>query len=88
MANCGEQHIIAKTTDGTICNMTWQIVEGIRRPLLAVSSTTKNNNTVTLEEDGGWITNRNTGATTKIRMKNGVYVMSLWVQVFPGQVRK
>ena len=85
--NCGEQQVKAFTNEGILCAMKWQIAEGIRRPLIATSNICKRNNYVIHDKDRGWIFNKDTGATTEFRMENGVYVMDLWVQVFPRQGR-
>ena len=71
--------------DGIQCEIKWQVTKGIRRPLLAVSSITKNGRYVYFEEEQGWIVDKKTGAFTRFGMKNGVYVINLKVQVFPRQ---
>ena len=87
MANRGQQPVEAYTDSGVLCSMVWQITDEIRRPLLATSGICKNNNYVLHDYERGWIISKETGNYTEFKQRNGVYVINLWVQVFPRQGR-
>ena len=84
--NLGEIDGRFMTGEGICTGLTYQVA-AIERPLIAGTQVTKMGHQVTLNADGGLITNLKTGETIRLHRRGdaegGVYILQMWVPLKP-----
>ena len=84
--NLGEVEGRFITEEGIGPGITWQVAD-IDRPLIAGTQVTNAGNRITLDADGGLITNLKTGKTIRLHRRGddegGVYILKMWVPLKP-----
>ena len=76
LANLGQQHLHACTTEGVETEVLFQIAE-VGKPLVSVSAICELGNRVVFGRGGGVIQNLQTGHETPFIRKNGIYVLEM-----------
>jgi hypothetical protein len=78
LKNLGEKVMTMATSDGTMTQATWQMVD-VNRPLTAVRKMCKQGNRVIFGLYGGVIQNVHTGEEVPFNVEDEVYTMDLWL---------
>ena len=79
LPNLGEQLLHAITEAGDETSVLFQIAD-VSRPLVSVSAICEMGNRVIFGRGGGVVQNLTTGRETPFYRKDGIYVLSLWLQ--------
>ena len=77
--NLGEQRIMACTEEGDEGEVLFQIAD-VSKPLVSVSSICERGNRVIFGKSGGVVYNLKTGSQVPFYRRNGIYVLSMWLQ--------
>jgi hypothetical protein len=68
-------------TEGNLIRKLTGAVTGVKKVLLAVSRLTETGHYVHFTSTGGYIENKTDGSRIPMHLKNGVYIIKLWVRV-------
>ncbi len=79
MPNRGERLVTFLTDENQRRSARFQITD-VNKILIAMKKVTKMGHKVILEEDGGWMVHKKTGQRTRILVKDGVYVVKMWIR--------
>ena len=74
----GEQLLTATTEDGEATEVLFQVAD-VSRPLVSVSAICDMGNRVMFRKAGGVVRNVATGKETPVYRKNGIYVLTIWL---------
>ena len=77
--NLGEKKLNLMISDGSMRQMTMQVAEKVSKPLGSVSRICAAGHRVVFDDDGSFIEHKQTGQTSWLRQKNGVYVLDAWI---------
>ena len=77
--NEGEKSFVAMDENGTTRGLKMQVTD-VNKALLSVRRITQAGNRVILEEDHGWIEDKSTGECMPLTMKEGMYMIKMWVK--------
>ena len=79
LKNLGQQHIKACTESGNMTEVLFQVAD-VSKPLVSVSAICEMGNRVIFGKSGGVVKNLKSGAETPFYRRNGIYILSLWLQ--------
>ena len=79
MANVGEKECRGFSDEGRSIATTYQIIDGVERPLDSVSSTCDKGNWVAFGKNGGYIECLKTGERTFFHREDDIYVRTMWM---------
>ena len=82
----GEKHTRIRTSEGSICNVTFQCAD-VDMPVLSTRKLCESGHEVLYKHNGGLIIDTKTGQTTKFVMRAGVYYLKLRVLKPAGHER-
>ena len=77
--NLGEKVLEAATEEGNHHRVTFQVTD-VSRPLCAVSKVCQKGNRIIFDEHGGVVQNKVTGHETYFGMKDGIYLLKMWMR--------
>ena len=77
--NEGEKSFVAMDEHGTTRGLKMQITD-VNKSLLSVRRICQAGNRVILEDDHGWIEDKSTGECMPLQMKEGMYMIKMWVK--------
>ena len=77
--NLGEQHLKACTEDGDETAVLFQIAD-VSKPLVSVSAICERGNRVIFGRNGGVVQNLQNGKLIPFQRRNGIYILSLWLE--------
>jgi len=77
--NLGEKNFVAVGENGSMRHMRLQVCD-VNKSLLSVRRVTQAGNRVVLEADGGYIEDLVTGEVLELKMKEGMYMLKMWVR--------
>ena len=81
LQNGGEQVVTGQTTNGDTLTSKWQVVPGIKTPLLSLGKLTGRGHRVILDDDGSFIINKATGKRIELVKKGNTYELDLHIDV-------
>ena len=84
--NKGEKHTRIRTSEGSICNVTFQCAD-VDMPVLSTRKLCESGHEVLYKHNGGLTIDTKTGQTTKFVMRAGVYYLKLRVLKPAGHER-
>ena len=79
LKNLGQQKIRACTDAGDETEVLFQIAD-VSKPLVSVSAICERGNRVIFRQNGGLVQNLRTGGVIPFERRNGIYVLSLWME--------
>ena len=79
LKNLGQQQVHACTEDGDTTDLLFQIAD-VSKPLVSVSAICERGNRVIFGRAGGVVQNLHSGKQIPFYRRNGIYVLSLWLQ--------
>jgi hypothetical protein len=79
LMNLGQQKIKACTEAGEETEVLFQIAD-VSKPLVSVSAICERGNRVIFGQNGGFVQNLRTGGLIPFERRNGIYVLSLWME--------
>ena len=79
LKNPGQQQVHACTEDGDPTDLLFQIAD-VSKPLVSVSAICERGNRVIFGRAGGVVQNLRSGKQVPFYRRNGIYVLSLWLQ--------
>ena len=79
LPNLGQQQIQACTESGTMTEVLFQVAD-VSKPLVSVSAICEMGNRVIFGKSRGVVKNLKSGAETPFYRRNGIYILSLWLQ--------
>ena len=77
--NLGQQKLKAVTEEGEETEVLFQIAD-VSKPLVSVSAICERGNRVIFGRAGGVVQNLSTGKLIPFERKNGIYILSLWLE--------
>ena len=89
--NVGQQSVHFQTDEGLPAGMLFQTAE-IERPLISASQLAASGNNVVFNKKGGTIVHEQSGKSTLLHKRGGIYVLRMWIptdsdQSFAGRGR-
>ena len=79
LKNLGEQKVRACTEDGDQTELLFQVAD-VSKPLVSVAAICEKGNRVIFGRSGGVVKNLKTGREIPLARRNGIYILSLWLQ--------
>ena len=82
--NIGQQAVNFHTDEGIKAGLLFQTAE-IERPLISASALAASGNNVVFSKSGGSIVHEQSGRTTQLHKRGGIYVLRMWIPASPEQ---